>query len=73
MNAQFAYDGRIHTFQVSIGLRPDGRIGPPLEVVVAGTEAGQYAIQRKHTRWRVVYDRVDSEHDRLVYRVVEVL
>jgi hypothetical protein len=34
MNAQFNYDGRIHTFRVSIGPRPNGKIGPPTEVVV---------------------------------------
>jgi hypothetical protein len=34
MCAQFDYDGRIHTFQVSIGPRPDGKIGPPPEVIV---------------------------------------
>jgi hypothetical protein len=24
-------------------------------------------------RWRVVYDHVDLQHDRLIYRVIEVL
>jgi hypothetical protein len=72
MNAQFDYDGRVHTFRVSIGPRPDGKIGPPVEVIVEGPEQRQCA-PRRLTRWRVAYDRVDAEHDRLVYRVIEVL
>ena len=73
MNAQFDYDGRTHTFQVSLGPRPDGRIGPPLEVIVDDLAPQQYAPKRKPRRWRVLYDRVDAEHDRLVYCVIEVL
>jgi hypothetical protein len=72
MNAQFDYDGRVHTFRVSIGPRPDGKIGPPVEVIVEGPELRQRATRRR-TRWRVAYDRVDAEHHRLVYRVIEVL
>jgi hypothetical protein len=72
MNAQFDYDGRVHTFRVSIGPRPDGKIGPPAEVIVEGPEQRQCAPRRR-SRWRVAYDRVDAEHDRLLYRVIEVL
>jgi hypothetical protein len=73
VNAQFDYDGQTHTFQVSLGPRPDGRIGPPLEVIVDDLAPRQDASQRSSRRWRVMYDRVDAEHDRLVYCVIEVL
>jgi hypothetical protein len=48
------------------------RSGPPVEVIVEGLEPRQCAPRRR-TRWRVAYDRVDAEHDRLVCRVIEVL
>jgi hypothetical protein len=74
MNAQFNYGGRIHTFQVPIGPRPDGTIGPPTEVIVDGSETGDSTLRRrKRERWRLAYDGVDPEHDRLNYRVNEVL
>ena len=50
MNAQFDYDGGTHTFQVSLGPRPDGRIGPPLEVIVDDLAPQQYAPKRKPRR-----------------------
>lgn len=72
MNAQFDYSGRVHTFRVSIGPRSDGKIGPPVEVIVEGPEPRQ-CVARRRTRWRVAYDHVDAEHNCLVYRVIEVL
>jgi hypothetical protein len=33
----------------------------------------RYVTARKAVCWRVVYERFDAEHDRLIYRVVEVL
>jgi hypothetical protein len=45
-----------------------------LEVIVAGSEPRDSALrQRKRERWRLAYDGVDPEHDRLNYRVIEVL
>jgi hypothetical protein len=74
MHAQFDHNGRIHTFRVSLAPRPDGKIGPPMEVIVDGAEPRGGALRRrKRERWRLAYDGVDREHDRLVYRLVEVL
>jgi hypothetical protein len=74
MNAQFNHNGRTHTFRVSLAPRPDGKIGPPLEVIVDGPDPGEPDLPlRRRERWRLVYDGVDAEHDRLNYRVIEVL
>jgi hypothetical protein len=74
MNAQFDYGGRIHTFKVSIAPRAYGKIGPPLEVIVDGPEPQRCVPRRgKRERWRLAYEGVDAEHDRLSYRVIEVL
>jgi hypothetical protein len=73
MNAEFHHNGRVHTFQVSLGARPDGRIGPPIEVIIDDPAPPGYAGKRKLTSWRVAYDHVDAKHDRLIYRVVEAL
>jgi hypothetical protein len=74
MNAQFDHNGRVHTLKVSLAPRPDGRIGPPLDVIVDDPEPRHRTIRsRRRDRYRVVYDHVDAEHDRLIYHVVEVL
>jgi hypothetical protein len=74
MNAQFDYDGRTHTFRVSLAPRPDGKIGPPLEVIVDSAELRDSALRSgKRERWRLAYEGVDAEHDRLNYRVIEAL
>jgi hypothetical protein len=74
MNAQFDHNRRIHSFKVSLGPRPDGRIGPPLEVIVDDPEPRHRTVRsRRPGRCRVVYDHVDPEHDRLIYRVIEIL
>ena len=39
MNAEFHRNGRVHIFQVSLGARPDGRISPPIEVIVDDLES----------------------------------
>jgi hypothetical protein len=74
MHAQFDHHGRIHMFRVSLAPRPDGRIGPPLEVIVDGPDPRGSTIRcRKRERWRVAYKGVDPKCDRLIYRVIEVL
>jgi hypothetical protein len=61
------YEGRTHNFRVPIGPRPDGKIGPPTEVVIYGSDARDRIIGRGGpARWRVVYERFDAEHNRLI-------
>jgi hypothetical protein len=74
MTAQFDHHGRVHMFRVSLAPRADGRIGPPLEVIVDGLDPRGRTIRcRKRERWRVAYEGVDPKRDRLIYCVVEVL
>jgi hypothetical protein len=50
------------------------RSAPPLEVIVDGLDPGDRTFRRrKRERWRLAYDGVDAEHDRLNYRVIEAL
>jgi hypothetical protein len=72
MNAQFDYGGRVHTFRVSLGPRPDCKIGPPIDVIVDACDQHD-CRPRRPARWRVAYEGVDPEYDRLCCRVIEVL
>jgi hypothetical protein len=72
MNAQFDHNSRVHIFQVSLAARPDGRIGPPQEVIMDDPEPHHRTTRsRRCELLQVVYDHVDAEHGRLIYRVVE--
>jgi hypothetical protein len=58
---------------LSLVPRSDGKIGPPVELIVDDQEPGHSNMLPRRTRWRVTYDRFDAKHDRLIYRVIEVL
>jgi hypothetical protein len=58
---------------VPIDPRPDGKIGPPTGVIVGAEPCDRALRRRRPTRWRVAYEGVDAEHDRLIYRVIEAL
>jgi hypothetical protein len=42
-------------------------------VTVDGPEPRESRRRRKRERWRLAYNGVDPEHDRLNYRVIEVI